>query len=129
MAIETTEPEVAAGELALGLLVFAEPDIHHLDTLGQRPGRLERDPHQVLELLDQVGAIFLTGAAGPKFPEQEDQLAHACGDLLEPLHQGLDLLGADRELLDQVNGLAAAPSEVGHECFTHTRVAFPHDRP
>ncbi len=109
------QPEVAAGELALGLLVPAEADVHRLDALRQGGGRLEGDPHQVLELLDQVGPIFLAAAAGAVFLEQEDQLGHPGGDLLEPLHQRLDLLGPDRELLDQVDGLAAAALEVVQE--------------
>src|SRR5262249_54436228 len=41
------QPEVAAGKLALGLLVLAEPRVHRLDPDAEALRGLERDPHQV----------------------------------------------------------------------------------
>ena len=107
LAIETTSRRLPPESSRLACSYLPEPDVHRLDALGQRLGRLEGDPHQVLEFLDQVGAVFLAGPAGAVFLEQEDQLVHPGRDLLEPLHQRLDLLGPDRQLLDQVDRLAA----------------------
>ena len=39
------------------------------------------------------------------------QLTHPRRDLLQPLHQGLDLLGPDREFLDERDGLVPAELE------------------
>ena len=107
------QPEVAAGELC------AWPArTRGTASSSARPAcagsrGLERDPHQVLELFLKVGAVFLAAAAGAMVLKLEHQLAHPAGDLLQPLHQGLDLLGADRQLLDQVDRLATAALEVG----------------
>ena len=109
------QPEVAAGELALGLLVLLEPRVHGLDPAPERLRRLEGDEHQVLELLLEVGPVLLAAAAGAVVLELGEQLAHPGRDLLQPLHQGLDLLGPDRELLDQRDRLAAAGLEAPPE--------------
>jgi hypothetical protein len=74
----------------------------------QALGRLEGHEHQVLEFLLKVGAVLLAAAAQPVLFQLHEQLAHPGGDLLQPLHQGLDLLGADRQLLDQGDRLAPA---------------------
>ena len=50
------QPEVAAGELALGLLVLLEPAVHGLDPAPERLRGLEGHDHQVLEFLLEVGA-------------------------------------------------------------------------
>ena len=81
-----------------------------------------------LSSLTRLARSSLTGPAGPVFPEQEDQLAHPRGDLLEPLHERLNFLGADRKLLDQVDGLAPPPLEVVQERAAERVVAFPDER-
>src|SRR5208282_1585670 len=123
------QSEVAAGKFPLGLLVLFEALVHQLGTPLEALGSLERDPHQILELLDEIGPIFLAAVAGPQLPELGEQLFHADGDLLQPLHEGLDLLGPDRQFLDEVDRLEPAPLEVGHQGQPPGRLALADEDP
>ena len=106
------QPQVAAGQVALGLLVLGEALADDLDALAETGRLLQRQHHVVVQLLLQVGPVLL-GRRGC-LPEQSIllfQLVHLRRDLLQLLHQRLDLLRADRQLLDQRDGLAAADAQ------------------
>ena len=102
------EPEVAAGEFALGLFVLGEALLHDADAPAQARRLLERDQHQVLEFFLEIGAFLAGGAVAPQTLDLALEFVHAVADLLHLLHQRLDLLRANREFLDQHDGLAAA---------------------
>ena len=105
------QPQVAAGQFALGLLVLAEAELHDRDALTQARRLFERDQHQVEQFLFEARLLLLLGPDPLQRRGARVQAVHAVGDLLQLLHQRLDFLRADRQLLDQRHRLAAAGLE------------------
>ena len=68
LAIETTSRRLPPESSRLACSYSRNRMFISSTRLRQRLGRLERDPHQVLELLDQVGPVFLAGPAGAVAP-------------------------------------------------------------
>ncbi len=96
------QPQVAARQLALGVLVFGEALADRLHALAAgMPGS-----SSVISIRSRSSFSRLARSSRqPRWPSRTSdlpfQLVHAIGDLLQLLHQRLHALGADRQLLDQ----------------------------
>src|SRR5205823_2111659 len=94
------QAQIAARQIAFGLLIFREAILHYFDALAEGEGLFEGDEIQVAQLFFQIGAIFFGAAQALEIFDLPFQLVHAQGDLLHLSHERLDALRANAELFD-----------------------------
>ncbi len=105
------QPQVAARQGPLGVLVFGEALADGLDALAERGRVLERHHLEIAQLLAEVGPVLAAAALRVEDGDLPFEVVHPLRDLIQLLHERLDLLRADRQLLDQDDRLAAAHLE------------------
>src|SRR5262249_11764568 len=97
------------------MLVLSEALADHLDALAQARWLLERLHHVVVQLLLEVGEVLATAAVALQLLDLPFEFVHPRRDLLQLLHEWLDLLRAYRQFLDERDRLAAAETETATE--------------
>src|SRR5207237_1180928 len=105
------QPQVAAGELALGQLVLNEVLADCLTSLAKAFRTFECQEHQVEQLPTQLGLLFTARIVAANDRQTSPDLVHPFGKLFELLHQRQDAAGPQAQLLDELQALAAAAEE------------------
>src|SRR5262245_7092639 len=97
------------------MLVLGKALADDLDALAQARRLLERLHHVVVQFLLEVGEILATAAVALQFLDLSFEFVHPRRDLLQLLHERLDLLRADRQFLDERDRLAAPEAKTAAE--------------